>query len=40
MIGRGADMLGYELSELIQKTIYAMCSCEAEVHEALQEVLA
>lgn len=40
VIERGADMLGYELSELIQKTIYAMRSCEAEVQEALQEVMA
>lgn len=31
VIERGADMLGYELSELIQKTIYAMRSCETEI---------
>lgn len=40
VIERGADMLGYELSELIQKTIFAMRSCEAEVQEGLQEVMA
>lgn len=33
---RGAEMLGYELSDLIQKTIYAMRSCEQEVFDALE----
>lgn len=33
VIARGAEMLGWELSELIQKTIYAMRSCEASVAE-------
>ena len=28
VIQKGADMLGWELDELIQKTIYAMRSCE------------
>lgn len=28
VIQRGADMLGWELNDLIQKTIYAMRSCE------------
>ena len=28
VIQKGADMLGWELNELIQKTIYAMRSCE------------
>lgn len=37
VIQRGADMLGYDLSELIQKTIYAMRSCEAEVLEAMEK---
>lgn len=37
VIQRGADMLGWELSDLIQKTIYAMRSCEKEVEEALQK---
>lgn len=40
VIERGADMLGYELSELIQKTIFAMRSCEAEVQEILQQEMA
>ena len=31
VIERGAKMLGYELDELIEKTILAMRSCEAEV---------
>lgn len=38
VIERGADMLGYELSELIQKTIYAMRSCETEIQETMQEL--
>ena len=37
VIERGADMLGYELNDLIQKTIYVMRSCEEEVAAALQE---
>lgn len=37
VIERGADMLGWELSDLLQKTIYAMRSCEASVQEALQK---
>ena len=35
VIQRGADMLGWDLSDLIQKTIYAMRSCEAEVQEIM-----
>ncbi|MFQ9515896.1 MAG: HD domain-containing protein [Eubacterium sp.] len=31
VIQRGADMLGYELSDLIGKTILAMRSCEQEI---------
>lgn len=38
VIQRGADMLGWELSDLIQKTIYAMRSCEAEIQEALAAI--
>ena len=34
VIQRGADMLGWELSDLIQKTILAMRECE-EVYEAI-----
>lgn len=37
VIERGAWMLGWDLSDLIQKTIYAMRSCEQEVWEALHE---
>ncbi|MCB6994375.1 hydrolase [bacterium 210820-DFI.6.37] len=37
VIEKGADMLGWELSDLIQKTIYAMRSCEAQVQEALKQ---
>ena len=36
VIERGADMLGWELSDLIGKTILAMCSCEEEVSDLLQ----
>ncbi|MDO4331398.1 MAG: hydrolase [Eubacteriales bacterium] len=36
VIGKGAEMLGWELDELIQKTICAMRSCETEVTEALK----
>jgi len=35
VIQRGADMLGWDLSDLIQKTIYAMRACESRVAEAL-----
>lgn len=37
VIERGAEMLGYELSDLIQKTIYAMRSCEDSVARELEE---
>lgn len=37
VIERGAEMLGYELSDLIQKTIFAMRSCEQEVFDALEQ---
>ena len=37
VIERGADMMGIELSELIQKTILAMRSCEESVNEAMKE---
>lgn len=36
VISQGAGMLGWELDELITKTILAMRSCEAEVAEAMQ----
>ena len=35
VIQKGADMLGWDLTELIQKTIYAMRSCESEIQEAM-----
>lgn len=35
VIQKGADMLGWDLTELIQKTIYAMRSCETEVQEIM-----
>ncbi|MCD8214879.1 MAG: hydrolase [Clostridiales bacterium] len=35
VIKRGAEMLGWELSELMEKTILAMRSCEDEVNEAM-----
>ena len=38
VIERGADMLGYELGELIEKTIYAMRSCEDEVAAAMEKL--
>jgi predicted hydrolase (HD superfamily) len=37
VIERGADMLGWELNELIQKTIEAMRSCEDAVNEAVEK---
>ena len=37
VIQRGADMLGWSLEELIEKTIYAMRSCEAEIQELMQK---
>ncbi|MGN0204114.1 MAG: hydrolase, partial [Coprococcus sp.] len=33
VIQRGADMLGWELNELIEKTINAMRSCEAQIQQ-------
>lgn len=39
VIERGATMLGYDLNDLIQKTIYAMRSCEQEVQEELRNQL-
>lgn len=37
VIGNGAKMLGWELDELIEKTILAMRSCEDAVAEAMQQ---
>ena len=36
VIERGAEMMGCELSELIQNTIYAMRSCESEIQEYME----
>ena len=38
VIQRGADMLGWELTELIDKTLRAMQASEAEVQERLQNL--
>ncbi len=38
VIQRGADMLGWELNDLIQKTIYAMRSCEAKIQEEMEKI--
>ena len=35
VIQRGADMLGWPLEELMEKTILAMRSCEADVQQAM-----
>lgn len=37
VIERGADMLGMELDELLEKTILAMRSCEQEIQEAMEK---
>lgn len=36
VIKRGAELLGWDLGDLMQKTIYAMRSCEAQVQEAME----
>lgn len=38
VIEKGADMLGWELGELIQKTILAMRSCEEEIQQAMEGI--
>lgn len=37
VIERGAEMLGMDLDELLQKTILAMRSCEQEIREAMEK---
>lgn len=37
IIRKGAEMLGWELDELLQKTIYAMRSCEDSIQKELKE---
>lgn len=36
VIKRGAELLGWELGDLMQKTIYAMRSCETQIQEAMK----
>ena len=36
VIQRGADMLGWPLEELMEKTIDAMRSCEADIQQAME----
>lgn len=36
VIEKGTEMLGYELDDLLQKTIYAMRSCEQEIQTELE----
>ena len=38
VIEKGSALLGWELDDLIAKTILAMRSCEAEVNEAMQQI--
>ncbi len=38
VIQRGADMLGWELNDLLQKTIYAMRSCEESVAREMEQL--
>lgn len=38
MIRSGAELLGWELEELMQKTILAMRSCEAEIQEEMSRL--
>lgn len=37
VIERGAQMLGYELDELLQKTLDAMRACEADIAAAMEK---
>lgn len=36
VIKRGAELLGWDLGDLMQKTIYAMRSCETQIQEAMK----
>lgn len=38
VIQKGADMLGWELTELMQKTISAMRSCEDDINNAMGQL--
>lgn len=37
VIERGAQMMGCEMDELLQNTIYAMRSCESEIQKCMEE---
>ncbi len=37
IIQKGADMLGWELTELFEKTLEAMRSCEAQINKAMEQ---
>ena len=39
IIGRGAEMLGWDLTKLQEDTILAMRSCEASVREELEKIV-
>ena len=38
IIAQGAEILGWEISELFEKTIQAMQSCEAEINAAMKSI--
>ena len=38
VIQKGADMLGWELTDLMQKTISAMRSCEDDINNAMEQL--
>ncbi len=38
VIRSGAEMLGWELDELLSRTILAMCSCEQSIAQQMQEL--
>ena len=38
VIQRGAEMLGWELPDLMQKTILAMRSCESQIQKVMEEL--
>lgn len=37
VIKKGAEMLGWDLTDLMEKTILAMRSCEAEIQKAMEQ---
>ena len=38
VIRQGAEMLGWELDELFEKTILAMRDCEEQVRQAMEQI--